>query len=223
MGSTPARSLTQKKSMAERRATGAAAHPRIPEWAPRLTVPGVVLHSSEYLYPKQIPVGDLLIVGGGNSGVQLARELSASHTVTLSVRTRRQHRPAMSYPAAAGERVPLFSRERRPEPIFGDSYEQLRRVGVTIAAAVQDAAGAGVTFADGTQASPRSVILATGYTPGDDWLPEPARVDRPRRTLTGLPGLFVAGMPQYGGRGSDTLAGVWKDATTIAQHIINRP
>ena len=129
----------------------------------------------------------------------------------------------MSYPAAAGERVPLFSRERRPEPIFGDSYEQLRRVGVTIAAAVQDAAGAGVTFADGTQASPRSVILATGYTPGDDWLPEPARVDRPRRTLTGLPGLFVAGMPQYGGRGSDTLAGVWKDATTIAQHIINRP
>ena len=204
-------------------ATGAAAHPRIPEWASLLTVPGVVLHSSEYLYPKQIPVGDVLIVGGGNSGVQLARELSASHTVTLSVRTRRQHRPAMSYPAAAGERVPLFSRERRPEPIFGDSYEQLRRVGVTIAAAVQDAAGAGVTFADGTQASPRSVILATGYTPGDDWLPEPARVDRPRRTLTGLPGLFVAGMPQHGCRGSDTLAGVWKDATTIAQHIINRP
>ena len=80
-----------------------------------------------------------------------------------------------------------------------------------------------MTFADGTQASPRSVILATGYTPGDDWLPESARTDRPRRTLTGLPGLFVAGMPQYGGRGSDTLAGVWKDATTIAQHIINRP
>ncbi|WP_447587441.1 NAD(P)-binding domain-containing protein [Microbacterium lacticum] len=122
-------------------ATGAAAHPRIPEWASLLTMPGVVLHSSEYLYPKQIPVGDVLIVGGGNSGVQLARELSASHTVTLSVRTRRQHRPAMSYPAAAGERVPLFSRERRPEPIFGDSCEQLRRVGVTIAAAVQDAAG----------------------------------------------------------------------------------
>ena len=66
-------------------------------------------------------------------------------------------------------------------------------------------------------------ILREQHTPGDDWLPEPARVDRPRRTLTGLPGLFVAGMPQYGGRGSDTLAGVWKDATTIAQHIINRP
>ena len=193
------------------------------EWASLLMAPGVVLHSSQYLYPKQIPAGDVMIVGGGNSGVQLARELLASHTVTLSVRTWRQHRPAMSYPAAAGERVSLVSRKRRPEPVFGDSYEQLRRAGVTIAPAVQAAAGAVVTFADGTQASPRSVILATGYTPGDDWLPESARIDRPRRTLTGLPGLFVAGMPQYGGRGSDTLAGVWKDAKTIAQHIIDRP
>ena len=166
-------------------ATGAAARPRLPEWAAGMTVPGVVLHSSQYLYPKQIPAGDVLIVGGGNSGVQLARELSASHTVTLSVRTRRQHRPAMSYPAAAGERVSLFSRERRPEPVFGESYEQLRRAGVTIAPGVETSTGSVVAFADGTQASPRSVILATGYDPGDDWLPEPARINRPRRTMTG--------------------------------------
>jgi putative flavoprotein involved in K+ transport len=78
--------------------------------------------------------------------------------------------------------VPLFSRERRPEPIFGDSYEQLRRVGVTIAAAVQDAAGAGVTFADGTQASPRSVILATGYT-----LATTGSRNRPASTGRGAP------------------------------------
>ena len=64
-------------------ATGAAAHPRIPEWASLLMAPGVVMHSSQYLYPKQIPAGDVMIVGGSNSGVQLARELLASHTVTL--------------------------------------------------------------------------------------------------------------------------------------------
>lgn len=204
-------------------ATAAAAHPRLPEWASWLRVPGVMLHSSEYLYPGQVPAGDVLIVGGGNSGVQLARELSASHAVTLSTRTPRRHRPAMSYPTAAGESVSLLSRDRRPEPVFGDGYEQLRRAGVTIAPAVTTADGATVTFADGAQISPGSVILATGYDPGDHWLPETARTERPRRTMTGLPGLFVAGMPQYGGRGSDTIAGVWKDATTIAQHIINRP
>jgi putative flavoprotein involved in K+ transport len=204
-------------------ATGAHTHPRVPDWASGLTVPGVVMHSSEYLYPKEIPAGDVLIVGGGNSGVQLARELSASHTVTLSVRTPRQHRPERSYPAAAGESVSLLSRKRRPEPVFGDSYERLRRAGVTITPAVEAASGAVVTFADSTHFSPRSVILATGYDPGDRWLPQPPSSPRPRRTMTGLPGLFVAGMPQYGGRGSDTVAGVRRDATTIAQHIINRP
>ncbi|MFE7844543.1 NAD(P)-binding domain-containing protein [Microbacterium sp. NPDC057407] len=204
-------------------ATGAAAHPRIPEWAAWLRVPGVVLHSSEYLHPGQIPSGDVLIVGGGNSGVQIARELSASHTVTLATRTPRRHRSAMSYPAAAGESVSLFSRQRHPEPVFGDSYDQLGRSGVRIAPAVVAADGAAVSFADGRQVSPGSVILASGYDPGDQWLPESAREQPAGRTMTGLPGLFVAGMPQYGGRGSDTLAGVGKDATTIAQHIINRP
>lgn len=204
-------------------ATGAAAHPRLPEWASDLTVPGVVLHSSEYLYPRQIPSPDVLIVGGGNSGVQLARELSASHTVTLATRTPRRHRPGTSYPAAAGETVSLLSRRRRREPVFGEGYEQLRQAGVTIRPAVVAADGPALTFADGTSTTPGAVILATGYTPGDEWLPDEARTPPPRRTTTGLPGLFVAGMPRYSVRGADTIAGVWRDATTIAHHIINRP
>lgn len=108
-------------------ATGAATHPRTPTWAAELQVPGVVLHSSEYLYPLQIPTDDVLIVGGGNSGVQLARELAPSHAVTLAVRTARRHQQASRY-----LRRQLFARGSRPEPVFGDSYEQLRDVGVSI-------------------------------------------------------------------------------------------
>lgn len=204
-------------------ATGAAASPRMPEWAKALNVPGTVLHSSEYLYPRQIPDGDVLIVGGGNSGVQLAQEISASHPVTLAVRTPRRHRPVSQYPWAAGEKTGLLSRTRRPEPVFGAGYPQLRHTGVAIRPAVTGADGDTVTFADGTRANPATVILATGFTPGDDWLPAVAREDRPRHTLTGLPGLFVAGMPQYSQRAADTLAGVWQDARTIARHIIDRP
>ena len=204
-------------------ATGAAANPRLPEWASALTVPGVVLHSSEYLDPRQIPSGDVLIVGGGNSGVQLARELSASHTVTLSTRTPRRHRHGLSYPTAAGESVSLLRRRRLPEPVFGAGYEQLRRAGVTIRPGVNGANGPALVFADGASTTPGSVILATGYMPGDTWLPDRARGSQPRRTATGLPGLFVAGMPQYSIRGADTIAGVWRDATTIAHHITDRP
>ena len=204
-------------------ATAAAAYPRMPEWAARVSVPGIVLHSSDYLYPNQIPPGKVLVVGGGNSGVQLARELTASHTVTMSVRSPRRHRPSSSYPAAAGPAVSWLTRRRHPEPIFSDSYDQLRRAGVTIVPAATAADGGVVTLADGSELAPDSVIFATGYEPGDDWLPDAARTDRAARTQTGIPGLFVAGMPQYSGRGADTITGVWRDATTIAHHIINRP
>ncbi|MGC5173016.1 flavin-containing monooxygenase [Microbacterium sp. DT81.1] len=204
-------------------ATGAAAHPRLPEWATALSVPGVAIHTSSYQYPRQIPTRDVLIVGGGNSGLQIARELAASHTVTVAVRTRRAHRPLASYPLAAGGRRPLFGGDLRPEPVFGDSYERLQQAGVRVVPAVTDARGGAVTFADGTTASPGSVIFATGYLPGDDWLPDEARIRGPRRTTTPVPGLFVAGFPQYSRRGVDTIAGVSADATAIAHHIINRP
>ena len=204
-------------------ATGAAAHPRLPEWATALSVPGVAIHTSSYQYPRQIPTRDVLIVGGGNSGLQIARELAASHTVTVAVRTRRAHRPLASYPLAAGGRRPLFGGDLRPEPVFGDSYERLQQAGVRVVPAATDARGGAVTFADGTTASPGSVIFATGYLPGDDWLPDEARIRGPRRTTTPVPGLFVAGFPQYSRRGVDTIAGVSADATAIAHHIINRP
>lgn len=204
-------------------ATGAAAHARIPDWAPALTVPGVMLHSSEYQHPEVVPTEDVLIVGGGNSGVQLARELAASHTVTLSTRTPRRQRPATGHTSGAGDPTSRTSRERRLEPVVGDSYVQLRRSGVRLKPAVSSVEGAVVNFVDGTHTQPGSVILATGYLPGDDWLPESARTDRSRRAMTGLPGLFVAGIPGYSGRGADTIAGVWRDAAAIANHIINRP
>ena len=38
-------------------ATGAATHPRIPAWAQQLRVPGVVLHSAHYQFPRQVPTG----------------------------------------------------------------------------------------------------------------------------------------------------------------------
>lgn len=204
-------------------ATGAAAYPRIPDWAIKLKVSGVSMHSSEYLYPRQIPDGDVLIVGGGNSGVQLAQEISASNPVTLAVRTPRRHLPANLFPWATGETMTLLTGKSRPEPVFGAGYSQLHRRGVTIRPAVTDADGDTVTFADGTQAHPATVIFATGFTAADDWLPDEARSNRPKRTLTGIPGLFVAGMPTYSRRGADTIPGAWSDARTIAQHIVNRP
>lgn len=205
-------------------ATGAAAHPRIPDWATRLKVPGLVIHSGDYHFPRQVPPGDVLIVGGGNSGCQIARELSGSHTVTLSTRTPRRNQPAARYPDTVGFLVRSPSK-RRSEPVFGDSYHRLHRAGVTVVPSVTGAEGVSARFdGDRPTGSIGSLILATGYEPGDDWLPEEVRTEPSRRTATSLPGLFVAGIPAYSRhRNTNTLAGVWRDASAIARHIINRP
>lgn len=201
-------------------ATGAATIPQVPEWSRALTVPGIVLHSSEYQYPAQIPPGSVLIVGGGNSGVRLAEELSGSHGITLSSRTQRRHRARKHYASAARTTVSWLSRVRRPEPVFSDQAH--RSPGITRAPAVVGAGGATVTFADGSQMQPASVIFATGYASGDSWLPGQLS-NRPLRTKTSVPGLFVAGIPSYSLRGADTITGAWQDALTIAHQITDRP
>jgi putative flavoprotein involved in K+ transport len=46
------------------------------------------LHSCRYRNPEQLPDGPALVVGGGNSGFQIALELAATRTVDLSIGTR---------------------------------------------------------------------------------------------------------------------------------------
>jgi putative flavoprotein involved in K+ transport len=42
------------------------------------------LHSSRYRTPGQLPAGDVLVVGSGNSGVAIAAELAQEHDVVLA-------------------------------------------------------------------------------------------------------------------------------------------
>ncbi len=64
-------------------ATGPYQLPRIPRIAERLAVPQ--LHSSEYKNPDQLPPGEILVVGTGQSGCQIAEDLHlAGRTVHLA-------------------------------------------------------------------------------------------------------------------------------------------
>src|SRR5262245_54958897 len=74
-------------------ATGPFQRPRAPEIAERLD-PGVrQLHSSEYRRPEDVPSGPVLVVGGGNSGFQIAEELAGTHEVHLSIGSRQKPLP----------------------------------------------------------------------------------------------------------------------------------
>ncbi len=67
-------------------ATGAFHRPRIPAAADALTSRVMQVHAHHYRNPGQLPPGGILIVGSGQTGVQLAEELrEAGREVTLSV------------------------------------------------------------------------------------------------------------------------------------------
>ncbi|HZX05193.1 MSMEG_0569 family flavin-dependent oxidoreductase [Kribbella sp.] len=64
-------------------ATGPYQTPRIPRMAERLRV--VQLHSSQYKNPDQLPPGEVVVVGTGQSGCQIAEDLHlAGRTVHLA-------------------------------------------------------------------------------------------------------------------------------------------
>lgn len=78
-------------------ATGSYHQPKIPRMAERLAKEIVQLHSSDYKNPESLPEGEVLVVGSGQSGCQIAEDLHlAGRKVHLCVgsapRSPRQYR-----------------------------------------------------------------------------------------------------------------------------------
>jgi putative flavoprotein involved in K+ transport len=70
-------------------ASGYNREPRIPEWPGRNGFAGSLIHSSEYRNATPFRGKDVLIVGTGNSGAEIAVDLAEGHArrVWISVRT----------------------------------------------------------------------------------------------------------------------------------------
>ncbi|MFF1572597.1 flavin-containing monooxygenase [Leifsonia sp. NPDC058292] len=69
-------------------ATGYNHSPKISDWPGLDAYTGTVLHSSAYRNPESLGARDVLVVGPGNSGAEIAADLAeAGATVSLAVRT----------------------------------------------------------------------------------------------------------------------------------------
>lgn len=66
-------------------ATGSFQQPNIPGFSKKLSDDVLQLHSSVYKNPCQLIEGVTLVVGGGNSGDQIASEIAKERNVYLSV------------------------------------------------------------------------------------------------------------------------------------------
>lgn len=218
-------------------ATGPFTVPNLPGFARELAVPGISIHSDEYRRADQVPPGSVLVVGPGNTGIQIARELSKTHQVTLAGRAPKRRLPQrilgidvfrwlkMTGLLRVGPTSRLGRKIAAEEIIIGPGLRDLGRRAVTFAPRVTDVSGSSVQFEGGEQRKFGSVIWATGYRHGFEWLPDEALDDG--RVLhengaTPVDGLYVIGVPWQRNRASALIGGVGVDAALIARGITGR-
>jgi putative flavoprotein involved in K+ transport len=210
--------------------------PFIPPAAQRLDGAVIQLHSAGYRNPQALPAGPVLVVGGGNSGFQIAEELAAAgRRVDLSIATKQ---PVLPQRLAGKDlfwwltrlrlmRVSTESRLGRRmssrDFIIGSSRRRLQKKGVRFRPRLTGAGGRTAQFADGGTLDAGVVIWATGYRPDYSWIDIPGVVQdgqvTHRRGVTEVPGLYFLGLTWQHTRGSALLGFVNDDAAYLAGRI----
>jgi putative flavoprotein involved in K+ transport len=217
-------------------ATGPFQAPFVPPIADRLA-PGVAqLHSTAYRSPEDLPDGRTLVVGGGNTGFQIAEELAASREVHLSIGSRQKPLPQRIlgrdlfwYLEATGLiRKSLGTRIGRRlegrETLIGSRPRTLRRRhGVELHPRAVDASGSTVTFKDGKGLDVEAVLWATGFRPDYSWIDAEVFDEKGRvvheRGVTDAGGLYLLGLSWQHTRGSALIGWVKDDAEHLSGRI----
>jgi putative flavoprotein involved in K+ transport len=216
-------------------ATGPFQVPFTPAMAADLGSEVAQLHSTDYRSPDGLPPGAALVVGGGNTGFQIAAELAQSREVHLAVGARQTPLPQrilgrdlfryLEATRLMNKTVTsrIGQRMKDRETLIGSSPRRARRQGIRMRPRATGAHGSAVTFADGSEATVAAVVWATGFRLDHSFVELPVFDARGevehRRGVTEVPGLYFLGLPWQHTRGSALLGWVKDDAEFIAQRI----
>src|SRR5918996_4031995 len=217
-------------------ATGPFQTPFVPPVTDDIGEEVVQLHSTVYRSPQSLPDGRVLVVGGGNTGFQIAEELSASREVHLAIGSRQTPLPQRILgrdlfwylDATSLIRKSTASRigklmQKREDTLIGSNPRRARRHGIELHGRAVASAGSTVSFADGADLDVRGVIWATGFRVDHSWIDVPVFDADGRavheRGVTTSPGLYFLGQLWQHTRGSALLGWVKDDAAYIAEKI----
>lgn len=222
-------------------ATGPFQIPRIPNFSQELSPDIPQLHSSQYKNPAELRAGNVLVVGGGNSGAQIAVELSKTRETYLSISQKIKFMPLKigtksifwwfdklgilkaSYESWIGRKL-----RENGDPIFGFELKTAIKQGQIIQKS-RSVYGEGsiIQFQDKSTLKVQNIIWATGFVSEYSWLNIDGVLDdqgRPKHTRgkTQIPGLYFLGLPWQFRRGSALFQGVGYDAHYLAELIKKR-
>jgi putative flavoprotein involved in K+ transport len=221
--------------------------PYVPEFARDLNPCIVQLHSHEYRNPGQLRKGGTLVVGVGNSGADIAMEVSRTHPTMISgkesghipfpidtlfarlflvrlVRFVGHHVLTLSTPIGRKLRPKLLSRAAplvrvKPKDLVAAGIERVSKV-----AAVRTGLP---VLADGRALEVTNVIWCTGYRPGFSWIDLPifgegGKPVHDRGVVANAPGMYFVGLHYLYSMTSATVIGVGRDAERVARAIASR-
>lgn len=221
--------------------------PRVPAFASQLSPDIVQMHSKDYRSPTQLRDGDVLVVGAGNSGAEIALEVVRSHRTRLSGR----HPGQIPFRIAGLPARLIFvrlilrglfhrvltvdtplGRKARPKivtkggPLIRVKSEDLSAAGVVRVPRVIGVRDGRPLLEDGSTADVSNVIWCTGFHPGFSWIDLPIHDgDEPaheRGIVSREPGLYFVGLHFLYAVSSTMIHGVGRDAERVARAIADR-
>ena len=220
--------------------------PRVPQFGGELDPRIVQLHSSEYRNPAQLAEGDVLVVGVGNSGAELAMEFTrAGHRTWLSGRPsgeipfRIDGAPARLFLRQLLFRVVFhriltirtpFGRRVQPRmrshaaPLIRTKSKHLTAAGVMWVPRTVGVRGGRPLLEDGRLLQVSNVVWCTGFDPGFSWIDLPVFDERGdpmhrRGVAVAEPRLSFVGLQFLYAMSSSMIHGVERDADYIAEQI----
>jgi putative flavoprotein involved in K+ transport len=221
--------------------------PRTPGFATELHEGIRQLHSADYRNPRQLLDGPVLIVGAGNSGADIALELSRDHGVWLSGPDVGHVPFRIEWAFAQRVLIPFvlrvmfhrvlsvdnpLGRKMRPKKLHkGVSLVRvkptdLERAGVErLPRSVGTKDGLPV-LEDGRVLEPANVVWCTGFHAGFDWIDLPVHGEKEPLHRSGVvpsqPGLYFVGLSLLHAASSSMIHGVGRDADRIAGVVAGR-
>ncbi|GLZ15771.1 hypothetical protein Acsp04_60060 [Actinomadura sp. NBRC 104425] len=236
--------LTGDRTLAARvvvAATGGFSRPHRPALAGLDTFTGTVLHAADYRTPAPFAGKRVIVVGAGNSAVQIAAELADHARVTLATRDPIKFVPQRPlgrdlhfwFRVTGIDALPIGhwvarTKGRPPTvPVFDDG-----RYRAALVAGRPDRRpmftgidGPTVTWPDGTREDVEVILPATGYRPDLDYLAPLGALTGDGHPLhkgglsTTCPGVGYVGLEWQRSLSSASLRGVGRDAAHIAPRL----
>ncbi len=215
--------------------TGPFQIPFVPIFSEQLNNNILQLHSNAYKNHTQLRSGDTLVVGGGNSGVQIVEELinhgmkvffSFSGELKEIPNNMIMQRLIFGSGITSASINSLIGKwlKQRKEPIMGTDLKKLFNApNLTVVGKALSATDQEIICEKSTINTVQNIIWATGYKPDFRWISldvlDSVGYPLQERGLTKIKGLFFLGLAWMYSRNSGLLGGVGKDAQYVTNNL----